>query len=363
MMTRYFKYFLVLLTGAVTFFILMETILRMLPVNTGLQMHATNSDYPFMHAYPNQKYTYSYGWAFSNTQHGETNNLGLPNSGNWNTNKPAVLVVGDSYIESLMNEYADTLQGKLGQAFTNTQVLSMAHSGANAADYLQMMAFAKKQLTLHALVFRIDSKDFLESIPGNAGSKEPGHSWFDGFDEKIRINLQPYVPSKLKELLRYSVLVCYLQKNLKFNPLQGIKDELNNDGKTMAMGKNNIQTASVAELRPVINFFLEQLPLRSGVPLKATVFVVDCNRKNIYSKWLIPTTFNDDNKDDILNYFSINAKAKGAVVVDMCPAMEEYVRQTRQRLDFTPMDYHWNPIGHDLAKNSVIPQLERILRE
>jgi len=51
------------------------------------------------------------------------------------------------------------------------------------------------------------------------------------------------------------------------------------------------------------------------------------------------------------------------VVVDMCPAMEEYVRQTRQRLDFTPMDYHWNPIGHDLAKNSVIPQLERILRE
>ena len=345
--------------GAVAFFILMETILRMLPVNTGLQMQATTNDYSFMHAFPNQKYTYSYGWAFSNTQHGETNNLGVPNSRDWNANQPAVLVVGDSYIESLMNEYADTLQGKLGQAFTQTQVLSLAHSGANAADYLQMMVFAKKQLKLQSLVFRIDSNDFLETI---SGSKEPGHSWFDGFDEKIQINLQPYVPSKLKELLRHSALVCYLQKNLKFNPLQGIKDELNNSGKTMAMGKNNIKTATVAEIRPAINFFLQQLPLRSGVPLKATVFLIDCNRKSIYSRWLVPAIVND-NKDDILEYFSINAKAKGAVVIDLCPAMESYVKQTRQRLDFSPMDYHWNPAAHDVAANAVIPELERVLSE
>jgi hypothetical protein len=237
----------------------------------------------------------------------------------------------------------------------------MSHSGANAADYLRMMEFAHARTPLRALVFRIDSNDFLESLL--SGGSEPGHNWFDISDGNIRVGFRPYAPSALKEFARNFALARYLQRNLKFNPVQGIRRELQSSGKGLAEGDVSAEgTTTAAAIKPIVDHFLEQLPYRSGVALADTVFVIDCDRKAIYRDILMPTKGNGEGGgDDAREFFAARAKTSGAVVLDMCPVMVAYVRRTRQRLDFSPSDYHWNPAGHAVVADAVIPELRRIL--
>ncbi|MDP2031014.1 MAG: hypothetical protein Q8K12_15365 [Thiobacillus sp.] len=361
MTRRFIKFLLTMLAGGVFFLLLLEAILRLLPVNSGLRMQAVNRERPVMLALENQDYIYSYGWSLTNTHRGKTNNIGMPNSRDWVRGQPAVLVVGDSYIESLMNDYADTLQGKLERAFDPTPVFAMAHSGANAADYLRMMEFTQAQIPLRALVFRIDSHDFLESLFVEGGN-EPGHNWFGTSGGNIFIGLQPYSPSALKEFARNFALARYLQRNLKFSPVQGIKRELRSSGKGLAEGDVHTERmTNVAAIEPVVEYFLRQLPRRSGVALADTIFIIDCDRKSIYGNFQVQTKGNVE-KDGVRELFVSRARNGGAIVLDMCPAMDAYVRRTGQRLDFSPSDYHWNPAGHALVADAVIPELQRILQ-
>lgn len=359
---RNYKPALLLGFGITIFIMSVEMVLRCLPVDSGLRMQATDGNFTFMRAYPNQEYIYSYGWLFANARKGKTNNVGLPNSRDWAPEKPTVLVVGDSFIESLMNDYEDTLQGQLDKKLGDNQVLAMANSGANAADYLQMLGYARTQLPLNAIVITIANNDFLDALP-NSGNSAPGHSRFDNADGSIRISSSPYYPSALKEWARKFAIARYLQRNLKFNPFQGIKNELSKSGKNTAEGSNKItNTNTFSEFQPYINFFLKELPVRSGVPLSDTVFVIDCNRKAIYQKWLLSSGLKEQ-QDYVIEVFVKSAKEQGAVVIDMCPVMEKYVQTTRQYLDFTPFDEHWNPVGHSLVANTVEPALSRILQQ
>lgn len=346
--------------GILFFITIIELILICLPVDTYLRMQATDNRY-FMLGQPNKAYTYSFGWLFKNAHHGVTNNIGAPNSRDWENNKPTILVVGDSYIESMMINYEDSLQGQLEKKFKSFQLLSLAHSGANAADYLQMVDYSRKQLNLKRLVMTIASNDFIDSLPSSAHT-ELGHNWFNYDHGSISLDFKHYSPStsKLKALGRQFSLAYYMQRNLKFNPLLGIKNELSKTGKTVAKGSSDaVQATDKVQLQAVINYFLHELPLRSGVPLSATVFVVDCDRNGLYQKWLLPTLA-ASKQDNILDTFTQNAKEYGAVVVDMCPAMEAYVKETKQRLDFSPEDSHWNATGHALVADAVATELEKI---
>jgi hypothetical protein len=216
-------------------------------------------------------------------------------------------------------------------------------------------------MPLRALVFRIDSHDFLESLFVEGGN-EPGHNWIGTSDGNSFIGLQPYSPSTLKEFARNFALARYLQRNLKFSPALGIRHELKSSGKGLAEG--NVHTegkTSVAAIEPVVDYFLQQLPRRSGVSLADTIFIVDCDRRSIYGSFLVPTKGGVENKE-ALELFVSRANRSGAIVLDMCPAMDAYVRRTRQRLDFSPNDYHWSPAGHALVADAVMPALQRILK-
>lgn len=346
--------------GILFFIVIIELILKLLPVDTNLRMQEADKQH-FMLGEPNKDYIYSFGWLFKNAHHGITNNIGVPNSKNWGTHKPTILVVGDSYIESLMINYDDSLQGQLEKKLAGYQLLSLAHSGANAADYLQMASFARAQLDLKRLVMTIASNDFLDSSP-SIEHTELGHNWFNYDDGLISLGFKNYSPSssKLKALGRQFSLAYYLQRNLKFNPLTGIKNELSKTGKATAeRSSDKMKSIGESELKSVIDYFLRELPLRSGVPLSSTVFVIDCDRNSLYRKWLLPS-LSVSNPDHILDIFAHNAKEYGAVVVDMCPAMEAYVKEAKQRLDFSPEDSHWNPKGHELVANAVAAELAKI---
>ena len=83
------------------------------------------------------------------------------------------------------------------------------------------------------------------------------------------------------------------------------------------------------------------------------VFVVDGERNTLYEpKKGKPSWHGDDRQ-----VFMAQARQHGHVVVDMQPVFEEHWRQRAERLDFLPMDGHWNKVAHGLAAQHVMPLL------
>lgn len=348
-----------LFAGALVVAVLAEAVLRFLPVQTGLRMVPVDGQQQqFMRALPHQEYVNSLGWSLAQVRRGRTNNVGFPNSRDWQTSASAVLVVGDSYIDSLMNRYEETLQGRL-EARLGTQVLSASNSGANAADYLRMVEFASRYLRLGALVIRVDASDFLQSLP-QYGRIDAGHGWFPLDGDQISLRTVPYRPSPAKEALRHLALARYFARNLKFDPISSLKKEFATSGKSRAEGRL-AQDSEVSEVhedvRRSVDYFLERIAAQTHLPGAKILFILDCDRRALYDEILEARAAADHGADPVTAYFSAQAEAAGMRALDTCPLMRDYVRQTYQRLDYSPIDYHWNARGHEVAARAVLPYL------
>jgi len=109
-----------LAAGALTALILLEGVFRLLPVSMGLHRHRAIRALAPEAYQPGQPYTYSKSWQFLNVRHGVTNNYGHPARLRLSPAITPVVVIGDSFVESLMNSHARhsprTLGARLGSA-------------------------------------------------------------------------------------------------------------------------------------------------------------------------------------------------------------------------------------------------------
>ena len=113
--------------------VLLECLLRLLPVSMGPYRTGQFEQWPLHSSEPRVPYAYSYSWAMRNAQRGVTNNYGHIAPFDYVKGSHPVLVIGDSFIESLMNGYADTLQGQLGRKMGDPKsVYGLGVSGMSA---------------------------------------------------------------------------------------------------------------------------------------------------------------------------------------------------------------------------------------
>ena len=83
---------------------------------------------------------------------------------------------GDSYIESLMNDYPDTLQGSLNDYLkTPRKVLNFGMSGAEMPDYLGTAALVREQFAPEWAVIVITLGDFTRGFSAAPGYFEWEH--------------------------------------------------------------------------------------------------------------------------------------------------------------------------------------------
>ncbi|WEF35688.1 hypothetical protein [Pseudoduganella chitinolytica] len=321
----------------------LELALQYLPVNSGVRMAHTSAAVPYPHNRPGQPYTYSHGWAMANAQHGTTSRDGFVHSRDIGGGAN-VLVTGDSFIESYMLAYGDTVQGLLDAALG--KVYAVASSGNGLADALVLARQFVPRTGAKAMVIFVEPFD-LRTIDSPAGR---GHNYFAFTGGEISVAHNPYVESVLKEQVLRSALLRYAYYNLKVPGwMEGLRRRARQGGDSGADGDLRQRRRDAA-----LDYFLAGLaPLQRRFGTRF-IFLVDGDRDAIYSDGRSSVWVGNDRATLIER-----VRAAGYDVVDMQPVFEQHWRTYRERLDFLPMDGHWNRVAHALAAARVLPLVTR----
>ncbi len=335
-----------ILFGFVVFIVATELVLRALPVSRGNYAAEWSNDWPAPRLEPNREYVHSLGWDFNAVRHGRTNEQGYVAPFAYLPKTPIIAVFGNSFVESLMNRYDETLQGRLPR-YQNTSlpVYNFGISGAGLGDYLETAKLVSTNFKPEWLIFIISTHDI--------------STGFEVRPERYYITTQPngnlnVVPGpvagrgKVRKLLRESALLAYVRNNLnyKFDRLFGIQQ-------TAVVQPE----AVLAKEKALMEYFVDQVAKNGGVPFNHIILAFDSNREAMYrvldGKIKGNLSSDEAHKEAVRRYFMTSAKNKGLQIIDLENAFRESYQSTWTKFDFLPLDGHWNSIGHDLVARQI----------
>jgi len=320
-----------------------EAALHFLPVNSGIRMENTNAETPYARYLARQPYLYSAGWGMENARHGITNRQGFSNSRDF-TDDANALVIGDSFIESFMNDYPDTVQGQLDAALG--KVYAPAASGNGLADALQIARHFLPTTHAKVVVIFVEPSDLV----GIDGPATGGHNAFVIEGNTVSVRHTPYVESRAKETVLKSALLRYAYYNLKFPQWFQMRNAPMPDAST---GDTAALAAHRARRELALGYLMEELATLRKKYGTRFVFLVDGDRGAIYAPGKYPPTWPGDERQALLRHI----RSRGFGLVDMQPIFAQHWRVYRERMDFLPMDGHWNKVGHHLAAEGVLAEL------
>lgn len=333
-----------LCAGLLAALLLTEALLRLLPVNSGVRMAATDSAMPYARYLPRQEFTYSFGWAMRNARRGTTNAVGGNNSPPPHDGA-GLMLVGDSYIESFMLAYPDTVQGRL-QGAVPGGVFTVAASANGLADSLQIARQLLPARRPRNAVFFVESND----MSGILDAATRGHNAFRLDGGAVGVAHTPYQESAWKPRLLHSALMRYMYYNLKFPDwLSGKLARPRGTAAAAAAAKPSAQQRQAA-----LDYYFDALRALGEASGSKVTFLLDGDRVAIYA----------DHKAGVASWqdgdralFLAGARRHGFDVADMAPVFEQHWRTRRERMDFLPMDGHWNSVAHRLAAQQLLPLL------
>jgi hypothetical protein len=204
-----------ILIGIFVLLAVAEITLRLLPVPQGIYRDHPQTPLASARLVANRDYTWSLGWYLRQVVHGRTNSLGFAAPYEFTTDTPAVALFGDSYVEAIMLNYAESLAGRIdGHFHDQIPTFNFGISGAGLPHYLGLARETSAQFQFSAAIVVITSFDYIEGLLGQEGL----YKWSENPDKDL-VSLVPVTKrSKLLELARNFALLRYLRYNLKFTP-------------------------------------------------------------------------------------------------------------------------------------------------
>lgn len=321
---------------------LIEGVLRFLPVSTVLHRTEQAERWPLQNTNPRLDYTYSITWAMLNAHRGVTNNYGHVSPFDYHKHSQPVIVVGDSYIESLMNEPADTLQGQLGRKMGAPQsVYGFGVSGLSVSDYVALSRMARSEFNPAAAIFLVTDGDLSESLVARRGShylRRNGH----GFSLDYQPARSESWASRMRKVIGEISIHRYMQVNLQFSA-DKIMEIFTKHSPSDAAVRPPSSERKIAAQREVADWFLSELTTSLGVPAECIVLLIDTDRYAIY-KAQLATPRKDS--PQARQYLIDRAQELGFKVSDMEPVFRQRFAQDRTPFDHWPIDRHWNKVGH-----------------
>lgn len=335
--------------GALLAIALLEAVLRFLPVTMGIYRTTQFERWPLQNAEPHLPYANSHTWALLNTHRGLTNNYGHIAPFDYKKNSHPILVIGDSFVESLMNDHADTLQGQLGEKMgTPESVYGLGVSGLSASDYVALSRLARDEFKPVAAVFLVTDGDFSESL-----GQRLGNYFLTPTGQTFELDYAPLQGDTFMKRIRKSVgdfaLYRYLQVNLQFAP----KNLVNVFQKQKEPAVQVHATPSPEKIRAqqkVADWFLAELPSALGIPPECIVFLVDSDRYAIYKADLASPR---KDSPQVRQHFITRARQLGFKLRDLDPVFRQLYAQNQTKFDHWPMDRHWNKVGHGVGANEA----------
>lgn len=340
------------LAGVVGFALALEVLFRILPVST-----STETGYytdPLILSYPpHHHWNVSTGWDLRNSQTLEANNWGYAAARNFERNKRAVALVGDSFVEASMLAAADRPGVQLEHAIGSRPVYAMGSPGTALLDYAERIRFAHEQFDVHDFVVLMERGDVLQSLCGSGNVKGP---CLDPETLDPRIQTLP-PPGSAKRLLRHSALAQYLSSQLKFNPQTFLRQAFSPSQSLPAVIKGSaaddaqaerISTseAAMAKVDTITNAFLARVKPHIRGQL---VIVIDSDRHALHQGQMTP--------DPARTRFMQLARASGATVIDTAPLFQTHFARSSLKLDVGPYDGHLNALGVRLITQAAASAL------
>ena len=378
--------------GFLAIIIFLEVALRFFPVFSGMPVNRESAIYSFI---PNTAIQRSNHWNMTGARQRKVNNFGFISDQNYQADatanvKPLIAIIGDSYVEAMQVDYADTaeanlLKSCLGQA----RVYSFGAQFAPLSQYLSWVNYVSKTFAPQAMVVNIVGNDFDESllsyqISSNSGGV-PGMQFFELTKDGVDVVTVPFKPESLiTRLLRRSILAQYLVRNvgvvnlwkdyrqallapsqeksiatpvqvntqLQASPAASAKaSEPDVHSEYVGNAKRIYDAQKLRDSQIAVDEFLLRLPQLAQLPPKSIVLSVDAERPQIYT---------DKGRQDVDSFFSVmrtylikQARAKGFEVLDLRPAMIAQFDRTGKRFEFSD-DNHWNAAGHQLLASQLL---------
>jgi hypothetical protein len=325
-----------------------EGVIRVLPVIAGTYAADPRESWPVHTMIPDSQYTYSSGWNLQNVHRGHINNYGYASPHDYQTGRGDVAVFGDSYVESLMNDYRDSLPGALNDFLEpDREVLSFGMAGAEMPDYLGTAPLVRAEFSPDWAVFLITAGDFTRGFQAS-----PGYFEWDA-RQSPPIRLVPEIHrSGLSKFTRTVGLVRYLRGNLSFRPGELIQLRR---GADHAAGTAQCHDEVLSkEDEALLQAFAHELPRALQLPPSRIILIFDGDRRRIYAGSKAAATPACRTREQLSrNYLMGLSRAQGMQVIDAEPLFLEHFEADRGPLDRSPLDAHWNPAAHRLVAREV----------
>lgn len=344
--------------------LLLEGVLRFLPVNEGLRVQSVTAEQPIYHFEPNRVAQYSHRWDFDIRNVVRVNNYGFVSDQDYDpsASTPLLAVIGDSYVEAQMVPFADSITGRLQEkAGDMKRIYSFAASGSGLAQHMAYAKYARDVFRPDAFAFVIIANDFVESL-AHRNASNGFHRFARDTATDWRMDLKEYEPSLLRRTLRNSKLAMYLMTNVRAHvklnyaignaqlPFSlGAKDQ----GKRFVGNVDfHADTALWRDATWAVSIYLRNLPDWTGVAPMRIVFVVDGIRPQLYEDGGLEKVA-DSFWSRMRRYFISEATKLGYEVMDMQPRFIARYKREKKRFEFST-DFHWNSEGHAAAADAVV---------
>jgi hypothetical protein len=332
--------------GLVCAVALCEGALWVLPTQDGIFAADPSTVWPVHHLVPNSSFTYSAGWNFRHVVHGHINNFGYVAPFDYQPGEGAVVVVGDSYIESAMNPYEETLQANIQRAVgPGLAVLNFGVSGAELPDYLGVGALIGRTFKPAWVVIVLTEGDYRGGFP-----KRPGYFRWTDRPPDLQVLTPEASRGTLTKIVRRVGLVRYVRGNLRMSWRGLFKSDRFGDNDAPAC----VPATLTSEDKARIDAYSAALSGAYNIAPTNIVLVFDSEtrRKAMYTGTPAEACATADSL--ALARLAANAARDGMRIVDLSPIFERHYRATGIHVDGWPSDDHWNGIGHRLAADAVL---------
>lgn len=329
-----------LIIGIVVAILGVELLLQTLPVKSVHKFSDNDISQPVLRATA-KSLVEPIDWKFSHAPQRKINNYGFVDDFDYQPKSQPIAVIGDSYVQSAMLPYQDTLQGHLAAKFANQiPVYSYGIPSYSLAGYFGATEYAIKEFQPRVFVFILTKGDLSESLKPQSGTY-----MLDRPDGELKF--ENYENSRIKDLFKQSALFRYLYTQIKFDPQRIVQSQFKlSPGKEVELDRDSYQKIS----ERLLNLFAT----KTTVSPQNTIFILDSDRYRIYDKKL-----KSDRQE--LSIFKDVATTKGYQVLDTQDLFEAYYRSNRKKLDFLPTDFHWNAKAYQLVAERIEPMLTEML--
>ncbi len=334
------------LGGALGLLLLLEALLRLLPVST-----ATRTGYtldPLILSYPPQhSFRVATGWDLRNPQTLRANNLGFVDDQDARAQPGQWALIGDSYVESSMLDAPDRPGAQLRRALGPQRPLTvMGAPGSSLLDYAERIRWASQNLAIHDFVLVLEAGDIRQALCGSGNVHGPCLN---------RQTLAPAVetqapPSPAKRWLRESALAQYLVGQIRLSPAT-LFERWRAGGRPAAAAPPppppDDPSTPLPDVDAVSQAFFERVrPHATG----RLVLVVDFDHDR-------PALVDARMARERQRFMAL-ARAQGARVVDMAPVYAAHRANSTLALSVGPYDGHLNRLGVGLLVKAAAAAMQ-----